>query len=152
MRPSKPQAIVTAVLGAALLVFGITQFVGRPFSWFFVAWVVVGLLVIGLTLRAGLGRGRGRWLVPSVELDESADTSPDGRPQRYRAKPSKPMAVLGAVFGAALLVFGITRFAGSGQSRPFLVLWVVFGLVIIGFNLWSAFSRKGSSYTLERHD
>lgn len=68
-----------------------------------------------------------------------------------RIRPSKPMAVFGAVAGAAILIFGVVSFALGDSDMPagFLALWVVFGLGIIGFNLWSAFGKGGHTYTLE---
>ena len=68
----------------------------------------------------------------------------------YRYKPSKPVAVFGAVFGAAILVFGlVTMLNGDldGGGAAFLVLWCAAGVAIIGFNLWAAFSEKGSLAT-----
>ncbi|GAB3458676.1 hypothetical protein AB1207_09435 [Kineococcus endophyticus] len=68
---------------------------------------------------------------------------------RYRITPSRPAAVLGAFVGAGMLVFGITSFRDGG-SRPFLVFWCLLVVAIVVFNLWSAFSSKGSSASLER--
>jgi hypothetical protein len=68
----------------------------------------------------------------------------------YRYKPSKPVAVFGAVFGAAILVFGLVSMVNSdpdGGGVAFLVLWCAAGVAIIGFNLWAAFSAKGSLAT-----
>ncbi|HEX2773552.1 MAG TPA: hypothetical protein VHN18_14140, partial [Micromonosporaceae bacterium] len=89
---------------------------------------------------------------PRMEVDEP-DTGLRGdrvAPSRYRVRPSKPMAVVGAVFGVALLAYGVTQFVRAGQANSFLVLWVVFGIAIIGFNLWAAFGKKGSLYSLDR--
>jgi hypothetical protein len=74
---------------------------------------------------------------------------------RYRYKPSKPVAVLGAVFGAAILVFGIVGMLNSekgldGGGAAFLALWCVAGLAIIGLNLWAAFAESGSLATFSR--
>jgi hypothetical protein len=73
----------------------------------------------------------------------------------YRYKPSRPVAVFGAVFGSALLVFGIVSMLNSedgleGGGAAFLVLWCVAGVAIIGLNLWAAFSKKGSLATFVR--
>jgi hypothetical protein len=73
----------------------------------------------------------------------------------YRYKPSKPVAVFGAVFGAAILVFGLVRMLDGGAARDgggvaFLILWCVAGVAIIGFNLWAAFSKRGSLGTFVR--
>ncbi|WP_324277716.1 hypothetical protein [Blastococcus brunescens] len=73
----------------------------------------------------------------------------------YRYKPSKPLAVFGAVFGAA--IGGVRARPHAGRRRSpgrrglaFLVLWCVAGLAIIGFNLWAAFARNGSLATFSR--
>jgi hypothetical protein len=73
----------------------------------------------------------------------------------YRYKPSKPVAVMGAVFGAAILVFGLVSMLNSeagldGGGAAFLVLWCVAGVAIIALNLWAAFSRNGSLATFVR--
>ena len=65
-----------------------------------------------------------------------------------RIRPSKPMAVFGAVFGAALLIFGIVQLAGKANSG-FLWLWVIGGVAIIAFNLWSAFAKRGATYVTD---
>ncbi len=77
----------------------------------------------------------------------------------YRYKPSKPAAVLSAVFGAAILVFGVVRMLDGGAARDgggvaFLVLWCVAGLAVVSFNLWAAFAKNGSVATFSRvpHD
>jgi hypothetical protein len=71
----------------------------------------------------------------------------------YRYKPSKPVAIMGAVFGAAILVFGLVSMVDSGLDgggTAFLVLWCVAGVAIISLNLWAAFSRNGSLATFTR--
>lgn len=72
----------------------------------------------------------------------------------YRVRPSKPMAVFGAVAGVAILVFGVVMMATRSHHIPvaFLVLWVAFGVAIVGFNLWSAFAKNGHVQTLESDD
>jgi hypothetical protein len=72
---------------------------------------------------------------------------------RYR--PSRPVAVLGAVLGAAFVVFGVVRMLDGGAARDggglvFLVLWCVAGIGIIGTNLWAAFSTERSHATFSR--
>ena len=63
----------------------------------------------------------------------------------YRVKPSRPVAVFGAVFGLAIIIFGVV----SMHTNPgFVVLWAVLGLAIISFNLWAAFSKNGSTETI----
>ncbi|TYP89157.1 hypothetical protein [Blastococcus xanthinilyticus] len=74
---------------------------------------------------------------------------------RYRYKPSKPVALLGAVVGAAVLVFGVVGMlsgdaADDGLGIAFLVLWCAAGVCVIGFNLWAAFAEKGSLATFSR--
>lgn len=63
------------------------------------------------------------------------------------------MAVLGAIGSAAIMIFGtVSMLRGDGDPGWFLVLWVVFGLGIIGFNLWSAFAPNGHVQTITTHD
>ncbi|WP_367128996.1 hypothetical protein [Saccharothrix sp. HUAS TT1] len=63
-----------------------------------------------------------------------------------RIRPSKPMAVFGAVVGVAILVFGLVNFP---LDRPFIWLWLVVGVGVIGFNLWAAFGRNGATQVVE---
>ena len=70
---------------------------------------------------------------------------------RYRFKPSKPAAVLGAFVGAGMLVFGLSSFKDT-DSRPFMIFWCLVVVAIVVFNLWSAFSTKGSSGSFEASD
>jgi hypothetical protein len=65
--------------------------------------------------------------------------------QRWNVKPSKPAAVLSLVIGIGLLVVGLTSFHKLG---PFVVVWALALLGIIGFNLWAAFSSRGSAYSI----
>ena len=69
----------------------------------------------------------------------------------YRVRPSKQMAVVGAVFGAAILIFGIVQLGGR-DSSGFIWLWLAFGVAIIAFNLWSAFGRNGHTQTITTDD
>ncbi|MGY1812395.1 hypothetical protein [Blastococcus sp. SYSU D00820] len=66
----------------------------------------------------------------------------------FRYKPSKPVAVLSALIGAAMIVFALT----SLRDGPawFLVVWCLFVAGIVGLNLWAAFSRNGSLATFTR--
>ena len=75
----------------------------------------------------------------------------------YRYRPSKPVAVLGAVFGAAFVVFGMVRMLDGGAAEDgggvaFLVLWCVAGVAIIGLNLRAAFSTRGAPGSLVRDE
>jgi hypothetical protein len=53
----------------------------------------------------------------------------------FKVKPSKPMAVFGAVFGVAILVFGFV--SGVGRGTGFIRLWLAAGVAIIAFTLWA---------------
>ena len=61
----------------------------------------------------------------------------------WRVRPSKPVAIFGALVGVAMLVFGITSIH---HSTGFFIIWCVVVVGIIGFNLWAAFSPRGSVY------
>lgn len=63
----------------------------------------------------------------------------------YRVKPSKPVAVFGAVFGLAIVIVG--AFSSHGNAAG-LALFIVAGLAIVSFNLWAAFSKNGSTETI----
>jgi ABC-type transport system involved in cytochrome c biogenesis permease subunit len=71
---------------------------------------------------------------------------------RYRFKPSKPAALFSTLVAAVILALGITsmhRFSAFGA------VWVVVLVGIVLFNLWAAFSPRGSMgsmYTVERPD
>ncbi|MFB9684261.1 hypothetical protein [Amycolatopsis plumensis] len=67
----------------------------------------------------------------------------------FRVKPSKPVAVFGAVFGVAILVFG---FVNANKSGGFIWLWLIAGVAIIGFNLWAAFSKNGATEVISRRE
>ncbi|MFI6026654.1 hypothetical protein [Amycolatopsis magusensis] len=68
----------------------------------------------------------------------------------FKVKPSKPAAIFGAIFGVAILVFGLV--SNLGKSGGFIWLWVVAGVAIIAFNLWAAFSRNGATEVVERRE
>lgn len=63
----------------------------------------------------------------------------------YRIRPSKPAAILSAVVGVVILVVGLVNVTGRTGNVWFSVLWAVAVLLIIGFNLWSAFSPRGGT-------
>jgi hypothetical protein len=65
--------------------------------------------------------------------------------QRWNIKPSKPAAMLSLVVGIGILIVGLTSFH---KFSPFLIVWVLALVGIIGFNLWSAFSSRGSAYSI----
>lgn len=66
-----------------------------------------------------------------------------------RYKPSKPVAVLGIVFGIGMLAFGINAFWDApGAGRAFLIFWCFGVVAITGLNTWAAFSKKGSLATI----
>jgi hypothetical protein len=67
-----------------------------------------------------------------------------------RIRPSKPVAIFGAVFGLVILVWGIIAVGGSAGG--FIWLWVTAGLAIIAFNLWSAFGKRGATQIIENDD
>ena len=69
----------------------------------------------------------------------------------FRIRPSKPMAVISAFVGIGMIVFALTS-GDFGGNTGFLVFWVFVVIAIVGGNLWSAFSSKGSTYTIERTD
>ncbi|WP_205843717.1 hypothetical protein [Nakamurella deserti] len=69
----------------------------------------------------------------------------------YRVRPSKQMAVFGAVFGAVIVIVGLVQMAGS-DAGGFVWLWAAFGVAIIAFNLWSAFGRHGHTQTITTDD
>jgi hypothetical protein len=68
----------------------------------------------------------------------------------YRVRQSKPAAVFSAVFGLVVVVVGTIAAAKSGHG----LVWVfpVVGAAIIGFGLWSAFSKHGALQTIESDD
>lgn len=73
----------------------------------------------------------------------------EGPVSSYRYRPRRPAAILTAVLGTAVLVFGLVRMLDGGAARDgggqvFLVLWCAVGLGIVGVNLRAAFSPKGS--------
>jgi hypothetical protein len=62
---------------------------------------------------------------------------------KYGIWRSKRLTVASALFGFALLAFGVIMFVRSGRFEWFMVLWVALGLVIIGLHLWAAFDSTG---------
>jgi ABC-type transport system involved in cytochrome c biogenesis permease subunit len=71
---------------------------------------------------------------------------------RYRFKPSKPAALFSTLVAALILALGLTS---MHRFTPFAAVWVVVLVGIVLFNLWAAFSPRGSMgsmYTMERSD
>jgi ABC-type transport system involved in cytochrome c biogenesis permease subunit len=71
---------------------------------------------------------------------------------RYRFKPSKPAALFTTLVAAVILALGITS---MHRFTAFSAVWVVVLVGIVLFNLWAAFSPRGSMgsmYTVERTD
>ena len=133
IRPSKPHAVLIAVLCSAMVVFGVVQFVrGGEFHWFFVLWVAIGVFIVAAALFQAF-RGKGL-----------AGRPPAGG---FAVRPSKPMAVIGAVMGVGMMVVG-----GLNIRGPFVFLWLAAVAAIIVFNLWSAFGRDGATSIVERRD
>ena len=133
IRPSRPHAVLIAVLCSAMVVFGVVRFVrGGEFHWFFVLWVAIGVYIVATALSQAF-RGKGL-----------AGRLPAGG---FAVRPSKPMAVIGAVVGVGIMVVG-----GLNIRGPFVFLWLAFLAAIIVFNLWSAFGRNGATSIVERRD
>ncbi|MET0236216.1 MAG: hypothetical protein ABW224_16340 [Kibdelosporangium sp.] len=65
-----------------------------------------------------------------------------------RIRPSKPVAIFGALFGVAILVYGVIQMSSRTPSG-FFWLWLVGGIAIIGFNLWAAFGKRGALQVYE---
>jgi uncharacterized membrane protein len=68
-----------------------------------------------------------------------------------RVKPAKPAAVLSAVVGVGMLIFGIVMLV-QGANPAFMALWIVALVGIVGFNLWAAFARDGHTYSITSSD
>lgn len=66
----------------------------------------------------------------------------------YRYKPSKPAAVLGIIFGIAMIAFVVVRFNDAeGGGLAFVIFWCLAVVAITGLNTWAAFSKDGSLAT-----
>ena len=110
---------------ALLILFGIFTFTREGWSWFSALWLAAGLFLLVLFVR--------------LAFISSASKAGDDREKAVQ-KPSKPMAVFSAVAGVGFIIFGIVMF---GRTDPFfIVVWVAFGLLIVGGQLWSAFGRS----------
>jgi type VI protein secretion system component VasK len=145
LRPSKPHAVFIAIGALAILIFGVGQMLrAGEFHWFAVLWVLIGLVVIGGTLTQAFSRRRGT-AVATVE----AESEHEALPWRMRLARNKPLAVIGAVLGAGVLVYAAIRMSDR-QSLGSVVFFALFGLAVIGFNLWAAFSPRGATHTLNR--
>jgi uncharacterized membrane protein YczE len=71
---------------------------------------------------------------------------------RYRFKPSKPAALFSTLVAALILALGLTS---MHRFTAFSAVWVVVLIGIVLFNLWAAFSPRGSMgsmYTVDRSD
>ena len=140
LRPDKPKALFVAAGAFALMVFGIVQMVSSGgFQWFLVLWVTIGLYIIVSALIQGFG-GRDP-ATGSISADDRPVNDHPGSQRPAGMPGGRPMAVVGAVIGAGILIFGALQMRGSGNDG-FLVFWIVFGVAIIAFNLWTAFRRK----------
>ena len=67
----------------------------------------------------------------------------------YRVKPSKPVAVMGAIFGLAVMVVGLVTMINKDGPVWGMILWVVIAATITGFNLWAAFAKNGALQNIE---
>ncbi|MFC7545716.1 hypothetical protein [Plantactinospora sp. GCM10030261] len=152
MPPNRPLAWLIAGVGTAIVVFGVTRIVGEPFSWFSVLWIATGITVVGNALVTALGKGGLRRFVRPVDPGGPAALSGDDEPEPHRVRPSRVGSVVGAVAGIGILIFGVTRFGSDGSHRGFVVLWILIGVVIIIFNLWTAWSPRGRAHLLGRRD
>ena len=70
----------------------------------------------------------------------------------YRVRPSKPVAIVGAIGGAVILIAGLFMVGTGGKNGWFSWLWLAFGIAIICFNLWAAFAKNGSVQTISSDD
>ena len=71
---------------------------------------------------------------------------------RYRFKPSKPAALFCTLVAALILALGLTS---MHRFTALAAVWVIVLVGIVLFNLWAAFSPRGtmgSMYTVERSD
>ncbi|WP_219418384.1 hypothetical protein [Pseudonocardia nigra] len=66
-----------------------------------------------------------------------------------RIRPSKPAAVVGAIAGVAIVIFGVVQI---GFDTPFVWLWAAIGIAIVAFNLWAAFAKRGATQVVETDD
>jgi hypothetical protein len=147
MRPSKPYAVFVAIFGLALLIFGVVQVTRQNgFHWFLVIWVLAGLGMIGFVLVQGFGRRPG-----SAMHTAEGDSERDAVPLGIRLAGNKPLTVISAVVGIGVIVYVSIRMS-DGKPLGSWLFFALFGLAAIGFNLWSAFSRRGSTYTVTRRD
>jgi hypothetical protein len=80
-RPSRRLAITVAVLGAAIMTFGIARMVDGGAAregggvTFLVLWCVAGVAVIGVNLRAAFARNGSPATVTRVPDDESGPSA-----------------------------------------------------------------------------
>ncbi|HWS39515.1 MAG TPA: hypothetical protein VN408_43070 [Actinoplanes sp.] len=118
VRPSKPYAVLMALVAVGILIFGAVQVIGSgAFEWSFLIFPAAGLFVIGAALWQAFGRG-------------------DSAVRRDRT-----LVVAGAIAGVGILIFGGFQLAGTASPVEIALIGVA-GLAIIGYNLWSVFSRR----------
>jgi len=148
LRPSKPHALFVAFGALAIVIFGLLN-MSRDggFHWFHVFFVLIGLGIAGGALYQAFSRRRGTGMA-TVEADDERDAVPF----QMRFAHNKPLAVIGSIIGLGIIGFATVQMASNGQGLGSALFFGLFGLAIIGFNLWSAFGRKGASYTVTRRD
>jgi hypothetical protein len=66
---------------------------------------------------------------------------------RRRIRPSKPGAILGSAIGVAIIVIVLT--GGPSKQIGLTIFFCVGAVAAIAFNLWAAFSPRGSVYTID---
>jgi hypothetical protein len=68
----------------------------------------------------------------------------------YRIKPSKGLMAVTTPIALLILAFGVVTMVRSHHPNyAFLAVWLVVGLAMLGFNLWAAFSKRGSLYQVD---
>lgn len=72
----------------------------------------------------------------------------------YRVRPTKPVAVVGAAFGVAVVAVGIFALATRSDDvpLPLLIVWLIFGAAITVFSVWASLAENGRTQTLQQSD